>query len=160
MAQFVIRSAQMQATSCEPCWLRPLAYKEKIALAWKQRCADWRRRYPLVLPEHKSPEGRVSVYNFAEVMSSILNEGDFCISGSSGTGIELFLLAFRTKCRQRIFHTTALGAMGFGIPASIGAGLVGAARGLEAQHHLRGRRRRIPVQHSGTGNDYAPETVQ
>jgi len=95
--------------------------------AWKQRCADWRRRYPLVLPEHKSPEGRVSVYNFAEVMSSILKEGDFCISGSSGTGIELFLLAFRTKSRQRIFHTTALGAMGFGIPASIGAGLVGAA---------------------------------
>lgn len=96
---------------------------------WKQRCADWRARYPLVLPEHKSPEGRVSVYNFAEVMSGILNEGDFCISGSSGTGIELFLLAFRTKCKQRIFHTTALGAMGFGIPASIGAGLVGTAQG-------------------------------
>jgi acetolactate synthase-1/2/3 large subunit len=103
--------------------------QRKDRTAWKQRCADWRRRYPLVLPEHKSPEGRVSVYNFAEVMSGILNEGDFCISGSSGTGIELFLLAFRTKCRQRIFHTTALGAMGFGIPASIGAGLVGAAQG-------------------------------
>src|ERR1035438_10478495 len=103
--------------------------QRKDRTGWKQRCADWRRRYPLVLPEHKSPEGRVSVYNFAEVMSGILNEGDFCISGSSGTGIELFLLAFRTKCRQRIFHTTALGAMGFGIPASIGAGLVGAAQG-------------------------------
>jgi acetolactate synthase-1/2/3 large subunit len=103
--------------------------QRKDRTAWKQRCADWRKRYPLVLTEHKSPEGRVSVYNFAEVMSGLLNEGDFCISGSSGTGIELFLLAFRTKCRQRIFHTTALGAMGFGIPASIGAGLVGAAQG-------------------------------
>jgi acetolactate synthase-1/2/3 large subunit len=101
--------------------------QRKNRTAWKQRCAEWRTRYPLVLPEHKSTEGRVSVYNFAEVMSGILNEGDFCISGSSGTGIELFLLAFRTKRRQRIFHTTALGAMGFGIPASIGAGLVGAA---------------------------------
>jgi acetolactate synthase I/II/III large subunit len=101
--------------------------QRKDRTAWKQRCAEWRTRYPLVLPEHKSTEGRVSVYNFAEVMSGILNEGDFCISGSSGTGIELFLLAFRTKRRQRIFHTTALGAMGFGIPASIGAGLVGAS---------------------------------
>lgn len=99
--------------------------QKKDRSAWKERCAEWRTRYPLVLPEHKSTEGRVSVYNFAEVMSGILNEGDFCISGSSGTGIELFLLAFRTKRRQRIFHTTALGAMGFGIPASIGAGLVG-----------------------------------
>ncbi len=96
---------------------------------WKRRCADWRERYPLVLPEHKAPESRVSVYNFAEVMSGILQDGDFCISGSSGTGIELFLLAFRTKRGQRIFHTTALGSMGFGIPATVGAGLVGIAEG-------------------------------
>lgn len=103
--------------------------QKKNRTAWKKRCSEWRERYPLVLPEHKSPEGRVSVYNFAEVTSGILNEGDFCICGSSGTGIELFLLAFRTKSKQRIFHTTALGAMGFGIPASIGAGLLGVADG-------------------------------
>ncbi len=96
---------------------------------WKRRCADWRERYPLVLPEHKTPDSRVSVYNFAEVMSGVLNEGDFLISGSSGTGIELFLLAFRTKPKQRIFHTTALGAMGFGIPAAVGAAIVGASGG-------------------------------
>ena len=94
---------------------------------WKQRCADWRTRYPLVLPEHKAP-GRVSVYNFAEVMSGILKEGDYIVSGSSGTGIELFLLAFRVKKHQRIFHTTALGSMGFGIPAAIGACLGGDSR--------------------------------
>jgi acetolactate synthase-1/2/3 large subunit len=98
--------------------------------SWKMRCIDWRKRYPLVLPEHTNPESRVSVYNLAEVMSSVLNEGDFFISGSSGTGIELFLLAFRTKRGQRIFHTTALGAMGFGLPASIGAGIVGISDGL------------------------------
>ena len=99
--------------------------EKKDRAAWKSRCADWRKRYPVVLPEHKAPGSRVSAYNFAEVMSGVLNEGDFYISGSSGTGIELFLLAFRTKRGQRIFHTTALGAMGFGIAASIGAGIVG-----------------------------------
>ena len=82
-----------------------------------------------MLPEHKVPESRVSAYNFAEVMSGILKEGDFYISGSSGTGIELCILAFRVRRKQRIFHTTALGAMGFGIPASVGAGIVGAADG-------------------------------
>jgi acetolactate synthase I/II/III large subunit len=99
--------------------------EKKDRAEWKRRCADWRQRYPLVLPEHKVPESRVSAYNFAEVMSSVLKEGDFYISGSSGTGIELCLLAFRVKRRQRIFHTTALGSMGFGIAASIGAGIVG-----------------------------------
>ncbi len=103
--------------------------EKKERAEWKRRCADWRQRYPLVLPEHKVPESRVSAYNFAEVMSGLLKEGDFYISGSSGTGIELCLLAFRVKSRQRIFHTTALGAMGFGIPAAVGAGIVGAADG-------------------------------
>jgi acetolactate synthase-1/2/3 large subunit len=98
--------------------------QKKDRSAWKQRCSTWRERYPLVLPIHKQPDSRVSVYNFAEVMSSELDEGDFIVSGSSGTGIELFLLTFRTKRRQRIFHTTALGAMGFGIPAALGAGIV------------------------------------
>jgi acetolactate synthase-1/2/3 large subunit len=97
--------------------------EKKDRSAWKQRCATWRSRYPLVLPVHTDPDSRVSAYNFAEVMSSELEEGDFIVSGSSGTGIELFLLAFRTKRRQRIFHTTALGAMGFGIPAALGAGI-------------------------------------
>lgn len=92
--------------------------------AWKKKCADWRTRYPLVLPEHKVPEGRVSAYNFAEAISAVLKEGDFYISGSSGTGIELAMLALRVKKGQRVFHTTALGAMGFGIPAAIGAGIV------------------------------------
>jgi acetolactate synthase-1/2/3 large subunit len=105
------------------------AIQKKDRSAWKQRCADWRTLYPLVLPEHKVPEGCVSVYNFAEVMSAELQEGDYYISGSSGTGIELFLLSFRVKKGQRIFHTTALGSMGFGIPAAVGAGIVAVAKG-------------------------------
>jgi acetolactate synthase-1/2/3 large subunit len=105
--------------------------EKKDRTPWKRRIAEWRSRYPLVLPEHKIADSRVSAYNFAEVMSGILQEGDYCISGSSGTGIELFLLAFRTKRGQRIFHTTALGSMGFGIPASIGVGLAGPASGAK-----------------------------
>ncbi len=115
-ARDFMREMLVQASSIE----------KKDRIAWKAQCAEWRKRYPLVLPEHKA-EGRVSAYNFAEVMSGVLNDDDFYISGSSGTGIELCLLAFRTKRGQRIFHTTALGAMGFGIPAAIGAGIVGAA---------------------------------
>jgi acetolactate synthase I/II/III large subunit len=112
----------MRALIAEGCQIQT-----KNRTPWKRRCAEWRTRYPLVLPEHKIPENRVSAYNFAEVMSEVLEEGDFYISGSSGTGIELVLLAIRTKRGQRIFHTTALGSMGFGIPASIGAGIVAAS---------------------------------
>jgi acetolactate synthase-1/2/3 large subunit len=91
---------------------------------WRERCAHWKNSYPLVLDEHRTP-GRVSTYYMSEIVSNELSEGDYIVSGSSGSAIELFLLAFKVKERQRIFHTTALGAMGFGIAAAIGACLAG-----------------------------------
>jgi len=92
---------------------------------WKQRCTDWKQRYPVVVPEYCVPSGPVSVYNFAKLMSEELAEGDYIVSGSSGSAIELFLLAFDVKAGQRVFHTTALGSMGFGIAAAVGASLAG-----------------------------------
>ncbi len=41
--------------------------------------------------------------------------------GSSGGCSEITMQAFKTKKGQRIFNTPGLGAMGFGLPASIGA---------------------------------------
>jgi acetolactate synthase-1/2/3 large subunit len=104
------------------------AIKQKDTSSWRKRCADWKTRYPIVLEEHKQPSGRVSVYNFSEVLSEELSEGDYIVSGSSGSGIELFLLALHVKRDQRVFHTTALGSMGFGIAASIGACIAGNRR--------------------------------
>jgi acetolactate synthase-1/2/3 large subunit len=98
------------------------------AHTWKQRCIDWKIKYSVVQPEHRRPLGPVSVYNFADLMSEELRRDDYIVSGSSGSAIELFLLALRVKTGQRVFHTTALGAMGFGIPASIGACLAGGRR--------------------------------
>jgi len=87
---------------------------------WKQRCTDWKNRYPVILPEHRKPDGPVSMYHLAEALQDVLPANTPIVSGSSGSAIELFLLALRVKAGQRVFHTTALGAMGFGIAASIG----------------------------------------
>jgi acetolactate synthase I/II/III large subunit len=109
-----------------------LARKDEIQVfdrsAWKGRCAAWKSRYPLVLDEHRRPAGPVSVYHLADVLSDELQPTDYIVSGSSGSGIEVFLLAFRVKAGQRVFHTTALGSMGFGIAASIGASIAGGRR--------------------------------
>lgn len=98
---------------------------QKDRACWKRRCTNWKTQYPVVLKEHREPTGRVSVYHFSEVLAEELADGDYIVSGSSGSAIELFLLALKVKSRQRVFHTTALGAMGFGIAASIGACLAG-----------------------------------
>jgi acetolactate synthase-1/2/3 large subunit len=89
--------------------------------AWHARCAEWKQRYPVVLPEHRVEEGPVSTYFLAECLSDLLPEGAPIVSGSSGAGIEIFQHALRLKRGQRLYHTTALGAMGYGLPAAIGA---------------------------------------
>ena len=104
--------------------------KKRDCSPWLTRCSQWKTRYPIVTPEHRKPSGRVSVYHLSEILSSELQENDYIVSGSSGSGIELFLFAFDVRPGQRVFHTTALGAMGFALPASIGACLANDRRSL------------------------------
>ena len=95
---------------------------------WDARCADWKTRYPVVTEEHRKLEGLVSIYNLAEVIGTESNPDDLLVSGSSGSGIEIFLLACPTRTGQRIYHTAGLGSMGFGIPGSIAVCLGGGGR--------------------------------
>jgi acetolactate synthase I/II/III large subunit len=93
--------------------------KPKDRGSWLNRCRDWKTRYPLVLPEHRAP-GLVSLYHLAEVIGQEVGPNDRVVSGSSGSAIEVFLLAYRARKGRRVFHTAGLGAMGYGLPASIG----------------------------------------
>ncbi|HWK10103.1 MAG TPA: thiamine pyrophosphate-dependent enzyme, partial [Vicinamibacterales bacterium] len=89
---------------------------------------DWKTRYPVVSEEHRKPEGRVSIYHLAEVISRETTPEDVMVSGNSGSAIEIFLLASPTRTGQRILHTAGLGAMGYGIPSSIAACLASGRR--------------------------------
>jgi acetolactate synthase I/II/III large subunit len=98
---------------------RSVLDKNKDRSPWIKRCQDWKARYPIVLPEHRAP-GLVSVYHLAEVIGQEVGPNDRAVSGNSGSAIEVFLLAYRARKGRRVFHTAGLGAMGYGIPASIG----------------------------------------
>jgi acetolactate synthase I/II/III large subunit len=95
----------------------------KDRCAWDLRCADWKTRYPVVTAEHRKPEGRVSIYHLAEIIGTETEPGDQLVSGSSGSGIEIFLLACPTRTGQRIYHTAGLGSMGYALPMSIAVSL-------------------------------------
>jgi acetolactate synthase I/II/III large subunit len=86
---------------------------------WDERCADWKTRYPVVTKEHRNPEGPVSVFHLAEVIGTEVKPEDRLVVGSSGSAIEIYLLAFPTLHSQRLFHTAGLGAMGFAVPMAI-----------------------------------------
>ncbi|MEO6235400.1 MAG: thiamine pyrophosphate-binding protein [Vicinamibacterales bacterium] len=89
--------------------------------AWTGRWQDWKTRYPVVLPEYRGLPSGVSTYVLGEAISRASAADDVIVSGSSGAGIEIFCLAVSLKEGQRLFLTTALGAMGNGLPGLIGA---------------------------------------
>jgi acetolactate synthase I/II/III large subunit len=109
-----------------------LARRNSICLkdhsAWDARCADWKTRYPVVTQEHRKAEGPVSVFHLAEVIGAEVNREDRLVVGSSGSAIEIYLLAFPTLHSQRLFHTAGLGAMGFGLPMAIAVALASPGR--------------------------------
>jgi acetolactate synthase I/II/III large subunit len=92
---------------------------------WLKRCLQWKKEYPVVLPEYRKTTGLINPYVLVDVLSDILDEDDLIVPGSSGACAELTQQAYRLKQGQRLLNTPGLGAMGFGLPASIGACIAG-----------------------------------
>jgi acetolactate synthase I/II/III large subunit len=87
---------------------------------WLKRCNEWKQKYPIVLPEHWENKNLINIYAFTTLLCEELQQDDLIIPGSSGTAIDAFWQTFKSKPGQKAFSTGGLGAMGFGIPASIG----------------------------------------
>lgn len=96
-----------------------LIFKERSQ--WISRCKEWKIRYPVVLPQYWKQKDYVNTYVLIYVLSELMKEDDVLVPGSSGSCSEITMQAFKVKKGQRIFNTPGLGAMGFGLPASIGA---------------------------------------
>lgn len=62
----------------------------------------------------------INLYDFVEELSSITKSDAVIVPGSSGACSEVICQKFRIKKGQRLLNTQGLGAMGFGLPASIG----------------------------------------
>ena len=88
---------------------------------WLKRCRLWKERYPVVLSEYNKEVKHVNTYVLVETLSKLLTNNDVIVPGSSGSCSEITLQAFKVKEGQRVLNSPGLGAMGFGLPASIGA---------------------------------------
>ena len=107
--------------------------------AWLQRCADWKCRYPVNDGAPFAASGTISHYHLMQVLSDEIPEDTLVVTGSSGLGIEAFYTVFQNKPGQRVFLTSGLGSMGYGLPAMIGAGIANGRKpfvGLEGDGSL------------------------
>lgn len=99
---------------------------------WQARIADWKQRYPVFDSAVAPASGRIGHFQFADALSDAIPPDTLIATGSSGLAVEAFYTAFRNKAGQRIFLTSGLGAMGYGLPAAIGACLGNDSRAMVA----------------------------
>ncbi|HVW20897.1 MAG TPA: thiamine pyrophosphate-binding protein [Opitutaceae bacterium] len=95
---------------------------------WIARCRSWKERYPLVLPEYRSVPSGVHNYVFVDVLGRLLGRGDLLVPSSSGACSEVTCQALPAMSGIRFINTQGLGAMGFGVPAALGACLASGGR--------------------------------
>ncbi len=86
-------------------------------LAW---CRERTKRYPVVLPEYWRDGKAVNPYVFCDVLSDQLAPDDVVVS-SNGAACVVPIQVLRLKHGQRHIVNSGCAAMGYGLPAAIGA---------------------------------------
>jgi len=88
--------------------------------AWRSWCKERIRRYPVVLPEYRRKEKPVNPYVFSETLARKLGANDVVVS-SNGSSCVIPIQSMQIKWGQRHLVNSGCAAMGYGLPAAIGA---------------------------------------
>ena len=97
--------------------------KEVITLPvddWLQKCSNWKRKYPVALPEYKESREGVNSFYFVDLLSQKLDENAVVVT-DMGSSFTCTMQTFKTKQGQRLFTSSGHASMGFGLPGAIGA---------------------------------------
>lgn len=98
------------------------------ASPWTAKAMHWKQMYPVVLPQYWQENAFVNSYVLADVLSDHCAPEDVIAPGSSGACSDILLQCFRLKAGQRVVNSPSLGAMGTGLPGSIGTCLASGLR--------------------------------
>lgn len=96
------------------------ASKANQFLDWLKKCNEWKRSYPVCLPEYKDTVGAINIYSFVDRLSVLSASKDFFVSDAGSAfyavsqGIQL------NKEGQRYIPSSAMATMGYSLPAAIG----------------------------------------
>ena len=94
---------------------------------WLTYCRRVQKTYPVVTDEHRARTDYVSSYALAEMLSDTL-AGDEIIVTGNGIAYTSTFQAIRLKAEHRMFGNVGCAAMGYDLPAAIGAAFAGEGR--------------------------------
>jgi acetolactate synthase-1/2/3 large subunit len=88
--------------------------------AWLSWCRERIQRYPVVMPEYSRRPKPVNPYVFCDMLSERL-DAEAVIVSSNGASCVIPIQAMQIKRGQRHIVNSGCAAMGYGLPAAIGA---------------------------------------
>lgn len=94
---------------------------------WLKRCRDWKKQYPVILPEYRTTKVGVNSYFFIERLAKQIAD-DAIIVTDVGTAFVGTMQSMPMTGRQRLFHTSGIAPMGCGLPGAIGASFASPGR--------------------------------
>jgi len=91
----------------------------KVNKDWISKCIHWKKIFPKYEEFFKSND-KIDLYHFAKVFSKYLHEDALCVTDS---GLQELIVptTVEFKKTQRAIHPVSQGAMGYALPAAIGA---------------------------------------
>jgi len=116
-----------------PAWLQQIGnFDQAPENEWIEQCQSWKTRYQVDDFGGGGDNEKISHYEFVYALSDSVPEDTLVSTGSSGLGVEVFYSVYRNRTGQRVFLTSGLGAMGYGLPAAIGACIAGGSKPMVA----------------------------
>lgn len=88
--------------------------------SWRHKCLGY-KKYNLITEKLREQNKYVNPYVFIDVLSAELDNQDVIVVDGGGTNLYISFQAFKVKEGQRLATSSAIAAMGTGLPESIGA---------------------------------------
>jgi acetolactate synthase-1/2/3 large subunit len=87
---------------------------------WLEKCVEWKKKYPVCLPEYAQTKDSINIYSFVDRLSYLSQAGDFFISDAGSAFYAVSQGIYLTKPDQRYLPSSAMATMGYTLPAAIG----------------------------------------
>tara|TARA_B100000989_G_C19527916_1_gene467935 strand:- start:124 stop:1917 length:1794 start_codon:yes stop_codon:yes gene_type:complete len=99
--------------------IKKFKYKNNFE-TWRDRVSFLKNRYKTVLEHQKKVRNYTNSFRFVDQLCKQLQNKDIVVT-DMGTSFTCTMQAFNSKDSQRLFTSSGLASMGYGLPASIGA---------------------------------------
>ena len=86
---------------------------------WLKKCQEWKKKYPVVLPEYEDDSKGINYYKFIDILNKNMSS-DMPVVSDAGSAFYVVAQAIDLKEGQRHITTGGTATMGFTLPAAIG----------------------------------------